>query len=159
MSVCWPDGVSSLFKKNTSREGSRFLKKGEYANLAMAPMLCIIGLEEDQPDAGYYFTIWADELIWVSRDDQELIEEYHLEDAPFFDDYELVDGEHTYHDQIVYFGDFANLMVIDWDTGKLELKKVTEEEFLKRLKEDHQMLVEITYEEGSITEIREVYVP
>lgn len=50
-------------------------------------------------------TVSAKELIWVSMNDKDLIKKYHLEDADFNDDYEMVSPDKTFHEYKLAEGD------------------------------------------------------
>lgn len=49
----------------------------------------------------------AQEQIWVTRSDTDLIKKYHLEDADFDDDYEMVSPDNTYHEYRLAEADYT----------------------------------------------------
>ena len=49
----------------------------------------------------------AKELIMVSESDRDLIRKYHLEDADFDDDYEMVSPDNTYRTYRLAYGDYT----------------------------------------------------
>lgn len=161
LTIIWPDKTTAEFLKNTSQKASRFLKKGEYAYLAEAPVLCEV-LYDKAIEYGCH-SLLADEVVWVSSDDVDLIAEYHLEDASFFDDYELYNAKEEYVSVVTMGDDGTAFFVVDWNVDGTLFGdvQVTSDEFMSRLKEQsYPMLAYLKIEEGGfVSEIREVYVP
>ena len=161
MSITWPDGVASSFMKNTSEKASRFLKKGDYAYLAEAPVLCNV-LYDKALDYGCH-SLLADDLVWVNWDDTDLIAEYHLENAYFDNDYELYNENEEYTPVVTMGDEGTKFFIIDYNAnGSLVFdKQVNSDEFVEKLKgRSYPMLAELKLEEGGfVSEVREVYVP
>lgn len=161
MSITWPDGVVSSFMKNTSKKASHFLKKGDYAYLAKAPVLCYV-LYDNALDYGCH-SLLVDEVVWVNRDDADLIAEYHLENAYFYDDYELYNANEEYTPVVTMGDEGTKFFIVDVDANGSIIfdKQVNSDEFMEKLKgQSYPMLAELKIEEGGFaSEVREVYVP
>ena len=161
MSITWPDGVASSFMKNTSTKASLFLKKGDYAYLAEAPVLCLV-IYDKALNYGCH-SLLMDDVVWVSCDDADLIAEYHLENAYFDNDYELYNANEEYTPVVTMGDEGTKFFIVDYDAnGSLVFdKQVNSEEFMEKLKrQSYPMLAELKLEEGDFTsEVREIYVP
>lgn len=161
MSITWPDGVASSFMKNTSTRASLFLKKGDYAYLAEAPVLCLV-IYDKALNYGCH-SLLMDDVVWVSCDDTDLIAEYHLENAYFDNDYELYNANEEYTPVVTMGDEGTKFFIVNYDAnGSLVFdKQVNSDEFMEKLKgQSYPMLAELKLEEGDFTsEVREIYVP
>ena len=161
MSITWPDGVTSNFMKNTSQKASLFLKKGDYAYLAEAPVLCLV-IYDKALDYGCH-SLLMDDVVWVSCDDTDLIAEYHLENAYFDNDYELYNANEEYTPVVTMGDEGTKFFVVSWtdDGSPCGDKQIGSDEFMDKLKgQSYPMLAYLKLEEGGfVSEIREVYTP
>ena len=156
------DGETLLFESSRSADAAEFLFGSEYGFLVTSDLpLVNIRKSELAPDEnGYYIDV--NYVTWVSVNDTELIETLGLENAYFDDDYELYEDERVY--SLLVSNDSApEILLADWESGNpaLEVKSVDAEEFRLFIEErgDDPLLASILCRDGSVSLVREMYVP
>ena len=116
--------------------------------------LCFNGYIDDNS-----FSLLVDDVEWIDCEDAELIEKYQLEDAFFFNDYELYNADPTYELMIALLDGKTRFYLIDWADDLMPHAEVSAAAFIETVSQEDSHLFDVVLANGYITEIRELYVP